>query len=159
MEKEQGKELASQRAGFLMREMIYRQCGRCGRRIPSGTTCKCNDMDKRSYAKPEGIRKGYHTQRWKNLRRYVIAKYNGIDIYMLYRHGKAIPADTVHHIEPAGEKPDLFYSDGNLIPVSRQSHEEVHKRYKQEHRADVVEELRRYKKQFEEDGGIKKVFE
>ncbi len=138
--------------------MIYRQCGRCGRRIPSGTTCKCHGIDKRSYAKPEGTRKEYHTQRWKKVRQYAIKKYDGMDIYMLYRHGKAMPADTVHHIEPSTEKPELFYSVGNLIPVSRQSHEEIHGRYKHEHKAGVMEELRQYKKQFEEDGGIEKVF-
>lgn len=139
--------------------MIYRQCGRCGRRIPSGTKCECHELEKRGYGKPQGIKKAYHAQRWRNLRRYVITKYNGIDLYSLYKHDMVVPADTVHHIEPAGDRPDLFHSDKNLIPVSRRSHEEIHARYKRERQADVIEELRRYKKQFEEDGGIKKVFE
>lgn len=138
--------------------MIYRQCGRCGRRIPSGTKCPCRTQEKRSYAKPEGIRKEYHTQRWKNLRQYVMTNYNGLDIYQLYKYHKAAPADTVHHIQPAAEKPALFYSDRNLIPVSRQSHEEIHNRYKQERQEDVMEELQRYKRMFEADGGIEKVF-
>lgn len=87
-----------------------------------------------------------------------MAKYHGLDIYQLYKYHRAVPADTVHHIQPAAEKPDLFYSDWNLIPVSRQSHEEIHNRYKQERQADVMEELQRYKHAFEADGGIEKVF-
>lgn len=138
--------------------MIYRQCGRCGRRIPSGTKCPCYSKDRRSYAKPSGIRKDYHTQRWKNLRQYVMTKYNGLDIYQLYKYHRAVPADTAHHIQPAAEKPERFYSDQNLIPVSRQSHEEIHNRYKHERQADVIKELQRYKHMFEEDGGMEKVF-
>lgn len=87
-----------------------------------------------------------------------MTKYNGLDIYQLYKYHRAVPADTAHHIQPAAEKPERFYSDQNLIPVSRQSHEEIHNRYKHERQADVIKELQRYKHMFEEDGGMEKVF-
>ena len=73
----------------------------------------------KEYAKPTGIKKEYHTQRWKNLRQFVLNSYDGLDIYMMYKHNRIVAADTVHHIELSQDRPDLFYSDSNLIPVKR----------------------------------------
>ena len=77
---------------------------------------------------------------------------------MLYRHGIIEVADTVHHIETAKDRPDLFYSDSNLIPVSRKGHEEIHTRYKNECMNTVQHELKKYRKKYEEAGDRKKVF-
>lgn len=133
--------------------MIYKRCPRCGKRIPSGTTCECYAKYKRKYKTASGIKLEYHTQRWRSLRAYVMSIYNGIDIYMLYRHGKIEAADTAHHIEPASLRPDLFYSSDNLIPVGRYGHAEIHERYKREDRAAVMEELREYQRRYRETGG------
>ena len=134
--------------------MIYKRCGRCGKRIPSGTTCACLKRNSREYAKPVGIKKEYHTQRWKDLREYILVKYNGIDIYTLYKYGRIELADTVHHIEATRDRPDLFYSESNLIPVSRKGHEEIHARYKDECRRMVQQELQKYKETFGKTGGL-----
>ena len=48
----------------------------------------------------------------------MLDKYDGLDIYMMYKHNRIVTADTVHHIELSQDRPDLFYSDSNLIPVS-----------------------------------------
>jgi len=107
-------------------------------------------QDKRQYAKPEGIRKLYHTQHWKDTRAYVISQYDGLDLFALYRHGEFIPADTVHHIEPTSEQPGRFYDTDNMIPVSRASHDEIHALYRQPGAEKIKDELReallRYKK-------------
>lgn len=133
--------------------MIYKRCARCGGRVPSGSTCPCSEKNIRTYAKPTGIKKEYHTQRWKNLRQYVLDRYNGIDIYMLYKHNKVMVADTAHHIELSQDRPDLFYTDVNLIPVSRAGHTEIHMRYEKEGKATVQEELRGFQRRFRETGG------
>lgn len=78
------------------------------------------------------------------MRAYVMSLYNGIDIYMLYKYNKVVPADTVHHIQRTAERPDLFYADSNLIPVSDAAHKEIHHRYKAEDTEAVQEELRSY---------------
>lgn len=136
--------------------MIYKRCVRCGKRIPSGSTCECyaKALKDRAYAKVTGIKHEYHAQRWKDLRNVVMSAYTGIDVYTLYKHGRAVPADTVHHIEPTSRRPDLFYSYNNLLPVSRRGHAEIHDRYKQEDINDVQEELREYQRRFQETGGI-----
>ena len=128
--------------------MIYKRCGRCGKRLPSGMACPCADKEKRVYKKAEGIKKEYHTKRWKDMRAYVLARYNGLDLYLLYRYHQAIPADTVHHIEPARESQGLFYDADNLFPVSRKGHEEIHERYKKERPEIVKKELKTYQKRF-----------
>ena len=132
--------------------MIYKRCARCGGRVPAGSICVCNKKNIRTYAKPSGIKKEYHTQRWKNLRQYVLDKYNGIDIYTLYKHNKIVVADTVHHIELSQDRPDLFYSDTNLIPVSRAAHAEIHMRYEKD-KTVIQKELRNYQRLFKDTGG------
>ncbi len=141
--------------------MIYKRCGRCNKRIPSGTTCKCytdSKAYKRIYAKATGIKAEYHTQRWKDMRAYIMSLYNGIDIYMLYKHGKVMPADTVHHIERTADRPDLFYCDTNLIPVSDAAHREIHRRYKTEDTVAVQKELNDYMRRYKDTGGGSKSF-
>lgn len=107
--------------------MIYKRCSHCGKRIPSGTTCKCR---KREYCKPQGIYTLYHTQRWQNLRATVMARYNGVDQWALHEHSRIEYAETVHHIIPTADNEELFFSVDNLIPVSRGSHDEIHALYK-----------------------------
>lgn len=133
--------------------MIYKRCIRCGGRVPSGSTCSCKSINIREYAKPSGIKKEYHTQRWRNLRQYVLDKYGGIDIYILYKYNKIVIADTVHHIELSQDNPDLFYSDSNLIPVSRAGHKEIHARYEKEGKVAVQKELRDFQIRFKNAGG------
>ncbi len=106
--------------------MIYKRCPKCGKRILPGTVCQeC----KREYRKPEGIYKQYHTQAWKKMRERTISKYDGLDLWALY-HKQIIFAETVHHIIPSSDAADKFFSADNLIPVSRQSHDEIHSLYK-----------------------------
>lgn len=107
--------------------MIYKRCPRCRKRIPTGTSCPdC----KREYRAPEGTAKLYHTQRWRDLRDAVMARYDGLDQWALRRHGKIVYAETVHHITPTSEDGSLFFVMSNLIPVSRASHDEIHALYK-----------------------------
>lgn len=112
---------------YLEEIMIYKRCPHCGKRIESGTTCKCR---KREYQPPSGIYKLYHTQRWRDLRAVIMAKYNGIDLWALHQHGRLEYAETVHHIVPTSDDEGLFFVFSNLIPVSRASHDEIHMLYK-----------------------------
>ena len=113
--------------------MIYKRCPRCGKRLPSGETCPCIKTEKkykREYAPPEGTRKLYHSYRWQKLQQTVMAMYGGTDQWELAR-GRVAPAQVVHHIIPAEEAPELFWSPSNLIPLSRASHDEVHALYRE----------------------------
>lgn len=127
--------------GERISHMIYIRCPHCGRRVPRGEKCPCDF--KREYSKPVGIRRLYHTSRWARLRAAVMSLYNGIDPYA-QMHGRIEYADTVHHIIPADEEPDLFFNGSNLLPVSRHSHDEIHTIYRQggAARQELITELR-----------------
>ena len=45
-------------------------------------------------------------------------------------HGRIEYAHTVHHIVTAEDDPSLFYTEDNLIPLSRSSHDEIHALYR-----------------------------
>ena len=107
--------------------MIYVRCPHCGKRVESGKKCGCGF--KREYTAPQGNKKWYHTARWQKLQKTIMNRYSGLDLYA-QQQGRIEYADTVHHIVPAQEAPELFWDPDNLIPLSRSSHDEIHVRYR-----------------------------
>ena len=66
-------------------------------------------------------------RRWRRLREQVLRR----DKFMCReaaRYGKAVPAETVHHIYPAEEFPEYAYCAWNLISLSAAAHNEMHDR-------------------------------
>ena len=107
--------------------MIYRRCTHCGKRYAAGKKCGCNF--KREYSPPTVTLKLYKGGRWQALRLVIIARYDGLDPWALM-HGRIEYAHTVHHIVTAEDNPELFYTEDNLIPLSRSSHDEIHSLYR-----------------------------
>lgn len=125
--------------------MIYKRCSRCGARIPTGTKCqKCAKEIRRTSNRTDGIRKEYKSTAWTHERLRCLERYDYVDLYALYRKGKIVPADQVHHIEEVLESPERFHDESNHFPVSAGSHTEIHWRYSHENREKVQEELRDY---------------
>ena len=108
---------------------IFKRCDRCHKRLPAGTTCECVKKAEREARGPKETRKEYGSNRWKIKRDSVMKKCCHIDVLVFYRTGQMVPADMVHHIEPLKERPDLWLSDDNLIPLSNATHAEVERRY------------------------------
>lgn len=69
----------------------------------------------------------YHNKKWKEKREYILNKYQHLD-QVLIRYGKHVQADTVHHIFPVEFYPELKYVDWNLIPLSKETHNQMHDR-------------------------------
>lgn len=67
------------------------------------------------------------SQRWKRKRKAILARDRYTDQLEL-RGGVHVEADMVHHILPAEQYPQYFYTDWNLISVSRATHELLHNR-------------------------------
>ena len=111
--------------------MIYKRCTHCGKRYEAGGKCDCGY--KRRYDAPTGTRKLYRGARWQALRAVIIERYNGLDPWA-FLHGRIEYTSIVHHIVTAEEAPDMFYVEDNLIPVSRESHDEIHVLYRRSQR-------------------------
>lgn len=89
-------------------------------------SCKAmNNKDKYEYEQGN-YRRLYHTKRWQRLRKSIMAEYNWLCLASLDK-GIIVEAKILHHIEEANE--DNFYNRDNLIPLSFNVHEEVHRRY------------------------------
>ena len=67
----------------------------------------------------------YLSQRWKRLRRAVLARDKYTDQLEL-RAGRYVPADTVHHILPREAYPQYQWCSWNLISISRGTHIALH---------------------------------
>ena len=106
-------------------------CPDCGIVIAYDKDCLCDscrskrNKDKYNYEQSNHKRL-YHTKRWQRLRRSIMAEYNWLCVPSLEK-GLIVEAKILHHIEEANE--GNFYDRDNLIPLSFNVHEEVHKRY------------------------------
>ena len=113
---------------------IYRRCDNChqlftGRRCP---VCK-KESDRRyrqRLKERHELTRIYHTQLWAKCRRNVIARYFGYDVWLLAEGVVWKPKRIiVHHIIERDTAPELLYDIDNLIPVSEDSHKEIHQYY------------------------------
>ena len=69
----------------------------------------------------------YKTKRWERKRAAVLRR----DEYLCQeskRYGKTVQANTVHHIYPVEQYPELAYVDWNLISLSEANHNRMHDR-------------------------------
>ena len=90
---------------------IYKRCSKCGKRIPSGTTCECikqirrqqkkeRDKDYDQHRRNKTRAAFYKTKAWRLTKEDVLTHYMYIDLYAYYHDGKFIQATMVHHIVP-----------------------------------------------------------
>lgn len=69
----------------------------------------------------------YKSEKWKKKRESILKRDNYL-CKECHRFGKSVSANTVHHINPAEDYPDLFLSDENLISLCNSCHNEMHDR-------------------------------
>ena len=136
--------------------MITKICNHCGKRVPIGQRCDCpasqrerdaeaNKRAQRRYDRNSRDKEAaafYHSDDWQAIRKAVWARAYGLDEYIYYTTGQAVPADTVHHIEPRSERPDLQYDLSNLIAVSRATHKRAHEIYRTDGNAALKTQMR-----------------
>jgi len=76
-------------------------------------------------------RKLYASRIWAKCRRDIRLKYNDYDIWLLAEGIKRVcEKPYIHHIIPREDAPDLIMDIDNLVTVSKDSHEEIHKWYR-----------------------------
>lgn len=131
---------------------IYKRCSRCGKRIPSGTSCNCKSKRYKEYDKDrvnDREKKLYSSQEWQDTRAKAMDKYNGIDLYSYYVLSTLEYAQTVHHIEPVKDNWDKRFDIDNLICLTESNHRQLH--YKMDHgeREEVIKLLKNLIERYE----------
>ncbi len=133
---------------------IYKRCGRCGKRILSGTTCECLKERHREYDRYSRDKKSktfYDSQEWVRTRKEVLEE-QGMDVYIYMTSGEIILADTVHHIKPLRDDWSMRIDKGNLMSLHHDTHSMIEKKYK-ENKQKIMEELSEMLEQFKAEQG------
>lgn len=102
-------------------EYSQRYCTECTARLNKDYDRTARNKDSKAF---------YNSKEWLIVRRKVLEKYHGLDLYQLKVNNKIVYADTVHHIKELRDDPTRSLDMGNLIPLSDRTHKEIHGLYK-----------------------------
>lgn len=123
---------------------IYKRCGRCGKRMPSGSKCECLKERHKEYDKFTRDKVSdafYHSKEWEIARADTINYYTGVDIYSFFVKGILEYGTTVHHIIPLKEDWDKRINKSNLIYLTDINHQLIHKAMKDGQYKETIELL------------------
>ncbi len=129
----------------LKHNMLHEQYTKCP---------KCEALRHKKYEdtkRDKERQKFYQSKEWRIVRQKVIDYYSGVDIWFLGLTGKLKPCPniTVHHVYEFSKYPNLALAFSNLVPVSAQSHNEIHLYYDSGRFEEALEILNTGKKRFE----------
>lgn len=139
---------------------LSKMCSRCGKIIRLGETCTCSRHSLYDKDRDKKYKEFYHSNEWTKTSKMIRDKYMNIDIYYLYKYGRIIPSDMVHHIVPLKEDWSKRLDVDNLIALSQASHNEIEAMYRKSssHKRITAKYLLEIKEKFDR-GDIKKVFQ
>lgn len=123
---------------------LMKQCARCGKLIPQGTSCTCGDVRHREYTKyrrDENAHAFYSSAWWKRVRDAVKSRACGCDELIRHENKRIEPGEIVHHIVPLEEDRSLAMVPGNLIMVTRSTHRQIHEAYEHGDKAEMQQRL------------------
>jgi len=134
---------------------MHRHCGRCGKKIPSGTRCNCHkerhkEYDK--YSRDKESKKFYDGKQWRTVRAYVLS-IDEIDVYLYMTTGEVEVANEVHHIVPRRDDRAKELTIDNLISLTHSTHSMIEKRYKK-NKDETIKELTKMLEEFRGDRGV-----
>lgn len=122
---------------------IYKRCSRCGKRLPTGTTCECVKNRHREYdrySRDKKAKEFYHSGEWERTRAAVIDMDGGIDVYLFMTTGEVVLADTVHHIVPLRDDWSKRMDAMNLMSLNHNTHSMIEQMYK-DRKEEMIEKL------------------
>ncbi|NHI47989.1 endonuclease [Clostridium botulinum] len=120
--------------------MLFKLCPYCGIKVPydmEDCINKCKEQRNKLrnqqydlYNRDKESTKIYRDKRWIKLTQQCKSRFNGLDIYQLYKYNKIVKGELSHHIKEVKEDKNRVYDISNLMYVSNKSHAEIHKAYK-----------------------------
>ena len=130
---------------------MMKMCNYCHKMVKAGQKCSCIKPRKtesnRLYDKAnrnDKYSKFYHSKGWVVARDKVKNYCNSLDIYAFLFEGRWQAGRVVHHIIPLKEGWNKRLAKSNLILLSDETHEKLHKRMEQskEEKQKVINELK-----------------
>ncbi len=123
---------------------LMKYCNRagCSHLVPQGVRyCAAHAADRAAevrqrhkeydaHRRDQEAKKFYNSAGWKAARAKAMARDNGIDVYLYVMEGRAVPADTVHHIIELAEDYSKRLDMDNLISISSATHSMVSMAYR-----------------------------
>lgn len=138
---------------------IYVRCGRCGKKIPQGSTCSCKKQSYKEYDNKVRYSKDnikytlfYKSKEWDSMSSYIRHKYLGLCVMCLIEYDEIKQSDVVHHIEELKEDWSIRLDESNLIPLCHRCHNEIHSSYSIIEKEKLKEILRRYAEKYRQGG-------
>lgn len=113
--------------------LIYKRCSRCGKRLPTGTTCPCIKNRHKEYdrfSRDRETRAYYNSAEWLTVRSAALEADQMMDVYLFMTQGKIVRADTVHHIVPLRSDWNRRNELSNLMSLSHESHSLIEAEYR-----------------------------
>lgn len=120
--------------------MLFKLCPYCGIKVPYNqedciNKCKEKRNKKRNkeydlYNRDKESTKIYRDKQWGKLTQQCKSRFNGLDIYQLYKYNKIVKGQLSHHIKEVKEDKKMIYDIANLIYLTDKSHAEIHTAYK-----------------------------
>lgn len=138
---------------------IYKRCSRCGKRIPSGSTCQCSRLRHKEYdrySRDQKSRRFYNSKEWETGRAAALDADGGIDVYLYMTQGIIVAADMVHHIIPLRDDWNRRTDIDNMMSLSSDTHSIIEQMYKK-NKSEMIKKMQEMIKAYRgrrEDGGI-----
>lgn len=114
---------------------IYKRCGRCGKRIPSGSRCPCGKVRHKEYDRYSRDKKSkqyYDSSEWSRSRAAALEADQNYDVYIFMTEGRILGADTVHHIIPLKEDWNQRNNMENLMSLHHDTHSFIEALYRKD---------------------------
>ena len=114
---------------------IFKRCSRCGRRLPTGSTCPClkrRHQEYDRYSRDKKSKDFYSGKEWEIAREAALDADGGIDVYLYMTQDKVVVADSVHHIVPLKDNWSLRAELTNLISLHHDTHSQIEAMYKRD---------------------------
>lgn len=131
---------------------IYKRCGRCGKRITSGSRCPCSKVRHKEYDRYSRDKKSkqyYDSSEWSRSRTAALEADQSYDVYIFMTEGRILGADTVHHIIPLKEDWNKRNNMENLMSLHHDTHsfiETLYRKDKEKIQKELQQMLIEYRK-------------
>lgn len=109
--------------------MIYKRCGRCGKRIQVESQCSCRYKEYNVQRKDKKEQSFYNSTQWITKRTNRVRNLLGIDWFEYYSTGNIVAGYTLHHIIELKDDWSKRLEDINLIYLTQSNHRRVHEAY------------------------------